>query len=42
MLKPTQQDCQEENIQELQNFISNTRDVREWKRGEAVKLRILG
>lgn len=31
-----------EKIKELKEFISNSRDVREWKRGEAVKLRVLG
>jgi hypothetical protein len=25
-----------EKIKELQEFVSNSRDVREWKRGEAV------
>lgn len=31
-----------EKIKELQEFVSNSRDVREWKRGEAVRLRVLG
>jgi transposase len=29
-------------LQELQDFVSNSRDVREWKRGEAIKQRLLG
>lgn len=32
----------EEKIKELQEVVSNSRDVREWKRGEAVRLRMLG
>lgn len=31
-----------EKLAELQEFVSNKRDVREWKRGEAVRLRLLG
>jgi len=31
-----------EKIKELQEFVDNSRDVREWKRGEAVRLRVLG
>lgn len=31
-----------EKIKELQDFVNNSRDVREWKRGEAVRLRVLG
>ena len=31
-----------EKLAELQEFGSNNRDVREWKRGEAVRLRLLG
>ena len=31
-----------EKLAELQEFVSNNRDVREWKRGEAVRLRLLG
>lgn len=31
-----------EKLAELQDFVSNNRDVREWKRGEAVRLRLLG
>jgi len=42
MLIEAQNDCRTENLQRLTEFISNTRDVREWKRGEAVKLRFLG
>ena len=31
-----------EKLAELQEFVSNNRDLREWKRGEAVRLRLLG
>ena len=31
-----------EKIKELQDFVDNSRDVREWKRGEAVRLRVSG
>jgi len=31
-----------EKSKELQEFVDNSRDVREWKRGEAVRLRVLG
>ena len=31
-----------EKLAELQEFVSNNRDMREWKRGEAVRLRLLG
>lgn len=31
-----------EKLAELQEFVSKNRDVREWKRGEAVRLRLLG
>lgn len=31
-----------EKIKELQDFVSNSRDVREWKRGKVVRLRVLG
>lgn len=31
-----------EKIKELQEFVDNSRDVREWKRGEAVRLKVLG
>ena len=31
-----------EKIQELEEFLSKRKDVREWKRGQAVKLRMLG
>lgn len=41
MLVEVQSDSLTENIKRLTEFISNTRDVREWKRGEAVKLRFL-
>ena len=31
-----------EKLKELQEYLSKMRDVREWKRGEAVRLRLLG
>lgn len=31
-----------ENLQELENFVFNSRDIRERKRGEAVRLKLLG
>ena len=31
-----------EKLAELQEFVSNNRDLTEWKRGEAVRLRLLG
>ena len=31
-----------EKIQELEEFLSKSKDLREWKRGQAVKLRLLG
>ena len=31
-----------EKLQELEEFLSNSKDLREWKRGQAVKLRLLG
>jgi hypothetical protein len=31
-----------EKLADLQEFVSHNRDVREWKRGEAVRLRLLG
>ena len=31
-----------EKLKELQDYLSNIRDVREWKRGEVVRLRLLG
>jgi len=31
-----------EKLAELQEFVSNNRDVREWKRAEVVRLRLLG
>jgi transposase len=41
---PVDDESQEikEKIKELQDFVDNGRDVREWKRGEAVRLRVLG
>lgn len=41
---PSPEENQEikEKIKELQKFVSNSRDVREWKRGETVRLRVLG
>lgn len=42
MLVEEQENWAAKNLQELQDFISNTRDVREWKRAEAVKLRLRG
>ncbi len=29
-------------LQKLQDFVSNSRDVRKWKRGEAIRQRLLG
>src|SRR6476469_3283314 len=42
MLIEEQENWLEENLQKLQDFISNTRDVREWKRASAVRLRLRG
>ena len=41
---PVNDESQEikEKIKELQDFVDDSRDVREWKRGEAVRLRVLG
>ncbi|MEQ9554070.1 MAG: helix-turn-helix domain-containing protein [Coleofasciculus sp. G3-WIS-01] len=42
MFKDTLEICETEKINELNEFISNTLDVREWKRAEVVRLKLLG
>ena len=42
MLKSDKSSPEVDNIQELEEFLSKSKEVREWKRGQAVKLRMLG
>ena len=42
MLNESEKDLIESQLEELQKFILHTKDIREWKRGQAVKLRLQG
>ena len=42
MLNESEKDLIESQLEELQNFILPTKDIREWKREQAVKLRFKG
>lgn len=42
MLNESEKDWVESQVEELQKFILHTKDIREWKRGQAVKLRFQG
>jgi hypothetical protein len=42
MLNESEKDLIESQLEELQKFILHTKDIREWKRGQAVKLRCQG
>ena len=42
MLNEPEKDLSESQLEELQKFILHTKNIREWKRGQAVKLRLQG
>jgi transposase len=42
MLNESKLNVSQEKLEELQNFISQTKDIREWKRAQSVKLRLQG
>jgi transposase len=42
MLNESKPNVSQEKLEELQNFIDRTKDIREWKRAQSVKLRLQG
>jgi hypothetical protein len=42
MLNESEKDLIESQLEELQKIILHTKDIRKWKRGQAVKLRCQG
>jgi transposase len=42
MLNESKPNVSQEKLEELQNFIDRTKDLREWKRAQSVKLRLQG